>query len=70
MPYNGLSANAKGWLLAKHHFATSSIFQQHVKGSAPASRSSSLPLSLPHSQLLPSSHSLSHSLDEARRIKI
>lgn len=37
MPYNGLSANAKGWLLVKHHFATSLIFHQHVKVSAPAS---------------------------------
>lgn len=27
---NSLSANAKEWLLAKHHFATSSIFYQHV----------------------------------------
>lgn len=43
MPYNGLSANAKGWLLAKHHFATSSIFHQHVKGSAPASLSPTTP---------------------------
>lgn len=45
MLYNGLSANAKGWLLAKHHFATSSIFHQHVKGSAPTSLSPTTPLS-------------------------
>lgn len=44
MLHNGLSANAKGWLLAKHHFATSSIFHQRVKVSALASLS---PPSLP-----------------------
>lgn len=37
MFYDGLSARAKGWLLAKHHFATLSIFQELVKGSAPTS---------------------------------
>lgn len=37
MFYDGLSAQAKGWLLAKHHFATLSIFQELVKGSAPTS---------------------------------
>lgn len=29
-----MSAKAKGWLLVKHHFATSSIIHQHVKSSA------------------------------------
>lgn len=53
MPYNGLSANAKGWLLAKHHFATSSIFYQHVKV-----LSTNLPLSHNSSFFLSSSFAL------------
>lgn len=44
MSYNGLSANAKGWLLVKHHFAASSIIHQHVKGSAPISSSPTCPV--------------------------
>lgn len=44
MLYDGLSANAKGWLLAKHHFATPSIFQKLVKGSAPTSLLPTTPL--------------------------
>lgn len=44
MFYNGLSANAKGWLLVKHHFAASSIIHQHVKGSAPISFSPTSPV--------------------------
>lgn len=42
--YDGLSAQAKGWLLAKHHFATLSIFQQLVKGSAATSLLPATPL--------------------------
>ena len=59
LPYNGLSANAKGWLLAKYHFATSSIFQQHVKGSAPSS--------LPHRPLLSPSPLPSSEWDVSKR---
>lgn len=58
MSYNGLSANAKGWLLVKHHFATSSIFQQHVKDSALTSFSPTTSLSVSLLLLL--------SLDEVR----
>lgn len=56
--YNGLSANAKRWLLVKHHFATSSIFQQHVKDSALTSFSPTTSLSVSLLLLL--------SLDEVR----
>lgn len=56
--YNGLSANAKRWLLVKHHFATSSVFQQHVKDSALTSFSPTTSLSVSLLLLL--------SLDEVR----
>ena len=73
--YNGLSAHAKVWLLAKHCCATSSIFYQHITGSEPIPLlHRSLPsLSLSHSFLTHSvtpysltrsllTHSLGHSL--------
>ena len=58
--YNGLSAHAKVWLLAKHCFATSSIFYQHITGSEPISLSFTDLSHLSHSLTLSLTDSLTH----------